>query len=197
MQKINHACFFPYFSIMHLSSGTMAEWSIARACKALKSSVQIRLVPPNKILIANSIGIFFSSFFMNTFTRTVVEPLTSKSKVKFFWDFKAELKKTLQEVEKVLIQRVEEEYTLDFVDVGNNDIRIRVRDEDLNSQKIVSAIFRFHHDDEKYGNVHIEILVSELSEKNQSQFLGKYLVTNRKKIVPDVVNMMLRGIRAK
>ena len=26
--------------------GTMAEWSIARACKALKSSVQIRLVPP-------------------------------------------------------------------------------------------------------------------------------------------------------
>ena len=46
MQKINQACFFPYFSIMHESDGTMAEWSIARACKALKSSVQIRLVPP-------------------------------------------------------------------------------------------------------------------------------------------------------
>ena len=39
-------CFSPYFFIMHKLHDTMAEWSIARACKALKPSVQIRLVSP-------------------------------------------------------------------------------------------------------------------------------------------------------
>lgn len=40
-------CFFIIFSIMRAPSGTMAEWSIARACKALQSSVRIWLVPPH------------------------------------------------------------------------------------------------------------------------------------------------------
>lgn len=40
-------CFFIIFSIMRAPSGTMAEWSIARACKALQSSVRIWLVPPS------------------------------------------------------------------------------------------------------------------------------------------------------
>ena len=132
---------------------------------------------------------------MNILKRSVVHPLTSKSKVKFFGDFKSELRITLLEIEKALKTRVESDSLLDWIEVGNHEISIRARHTVDDPQKIISAIFRYHHDDEKYGNVHIEIVVSELSEKNIVEFLGKYLVTNRKKIIPDVVQMMQRGLR--
>ena len=196
LQKINPACFFPYFSIMHLSYGTMAEWSIARACKALKSSVQIRLVPPKyPQLLSKYGGNFLSQFFMKTLSRIVAHPLATKSKVKFFGDFKFELEKTISELEQVLASHAKEDFILDWMEVGNHEISIRARETVDSPQKIISAIFRYHRDDEKYGNVHIEIVVSELSEKNIVEFLGKYLVTNRKKIIPDVVHMMQRGLR--
>jgi hypothetical protein len=167
-------------------------------CKGLQSSKVIGSNPigASKIYFDCQyfLAIFFTSFFMNTLSRTVVDPLSSKSKVKFFGDFKAELRKTLLLLEKELTIEIERDFTLDTFDVGTYDIKIRVRDESKGTQKIISAIFRFHHNDEKFGNVHIEVLVSELSEKNKSEFLGKYLVTNRKKIIPDVVAMVMRGI---
>lgn len=135
-----------------------------------------------------------SSF--DTLRRTAIVHSWPRTRVKFFWDFKKELEKTLLELEIALTKEISAHFTLDTLDVGNNDIKIRVRDESIASQKILSAIFRFHHDDEKYGNVHIEILVSEVSRKNQSLFLGKYLVTDRKNIIPDVSKAIMLGIRA-
>ena len=134
--------------------------------------------------------------YLDTLRRTAIVHSWPRTRVKFFGDFRAELKKTLLELEKKLTQDIAEHFSIDSCDVGNNDIKIRVRDESVGSQKILSAIFRFHHDDEKYGNVHIEILVSEVSRKNQSLFLGKYLVTDRKKILPDVSKAIILGIRA-
>ncbi len=133
---------------------------------------------------------------MKTLSRAVTHPLTTKSKVKFFGDFRAELTKTIAQVEKELTTQVEHDFILDWIEVGNHDLRIRTRDVLSGSQKIITVHFRYHHDDERYGNVYIEVQVSEHSEKNNSQFLGKYLVTNRKKIVPDVIDMMMRGIRS-
>ncbi len=169
-------------------------------CKGLQSS---------KIIGSNPIGaskipsiaikiwwqFFLSQFFMKTLSRIVAHPLATKSKVKFFGDFKLELEKTISELEQVLASHAKEDFILDWMEVGNHEISIRARETVDSPQKIISAIFRYHRDDEKYGNVHIEIVVSELSEKNIVEFLGKYLVTNRKKIIPDVVNMMHRGLR--
>lgn len=166
-------------------------------CKGLQSSKVIGSNPIGASNISpncyNLVAIFF--FFMNTLKCTMVHPLASKSKVKFFGDFKSELRTTLLEIEKLLKIRAENDFMLDWIEVGNHEISIRARDGEDGAKKIVSAIFRYHHDDEKYGNVHIEIVVSELSEKNISHFLGKYLVTNRKEITPNVVHTMLRGLR--
>lgn len=133
---------------------------------------------------------------LDTLRRTAIEHSWPRTRVKFFGDFRLELEKTLSELEKTLREEIPLHFTLDDIDVGNNDIKLRVRDESVWSEKIVSAIFRYHHDDAKYGNVHIEILASEVSQKNKSHFLGKYLVTNRKKIIPDVVKAVILGIRA-
>lgn len=133
---------------------------------------------------------------LDTLRRTAIEHSWPRTRVKFFRDFRLELEKTLNELEKTLKEEISLHFTLDDIEVGNHDIKIRVRDESVGSEKILSAIFRYHHDDEKYGNVHIEILVSEVSRKNQSLFLGKYLVTNRKKIIPDVSKAIMLGIRA-
>jgi hypothetical protein len=57
---------------------------------------------------------------------------------------------------------------------GNNNIKIWFRAGEYDAEKIVNIVFRYHHEDEWYGHVHIEAILSELSQKPKSTFLGKY-----------------------
>ncbi len=118
-----------------------------------------------------------------------------KSK-KFFRDFKVELQKTLLELETLLTLELWKLFTVNSIFLGNNDIKIRIRDESLWLDKIVSVIFRYHHDDEKYGNVHVEIVAYELSKKTKTHFLWRFLVTDRKNINKEVLGMLILAIRA-
>lgn len=126
-------------------------------------------------------------------TRWVKKSNISK---KFFLDFWEELTKTVTGLESAITEEIRKCFTLDSIISGSSDIKIRVRDESNGWEKIVSVILRYHHDDEKYGNVHIEILVSELSKKNKSYFLGKYLITDRKNIHTDVLKSLIMAIGA-
>jgi hypothetical protein len=57
------------------------------------------------------------------------------------------------------------------------------------------VILRYHHADEKYGNVHIEITLSGLSREKKVQFLGKFLVTDKKKIGTKIVEALTVGMK--
>ena len=130
-----------------------------------------------------------------TLTRTLIDPLTSKSKSKFFGDFRGELLGIISELEILLSTEIAIHFTLDSLITGANDIKIRVHEDSMGLEKIVTVIFRYHHDDEKYGNVHIEIMTYELSQRNKPRFLGKYFVMNRKKIIKNVCDEVIRSIR--
>ena len=135
--------------------------------------------------------------FTQIFHKTKSENTSAKTQVKFFWDFRKELEKTMTELEVILTAELEKLFTIDSIISGNNDIKIRIRDEAEWTEKRISAILRYHHDDEKYGNVHIEILVAELSERNKSLFLGKYLITDRKSIIKNILEASISAMRAR
>ena len=118
-----------------------------------------------------------------------------KSK-KFFWNFREELAKTLAELEILLTLELWEIFSVNSIFLGNNDIKIRIRDESEWIDKIVGVIFRYHHEDEKYGNVHIEVVASELSKKTKTHFLWRFLITDRKNINKEVLQTLILGIRA-
>jgi hypothetical protein len=127
--------------------------------------------------------------------RRVIPKIGVKSK-KFFWDFPLELSKTVTSLEIIITSELPKYFTVDSIIAGNNDIKIRVRDESNGWEKIISAILRYHHDDEKYGNVHIEIAANEKSKRNKSHFLGQFSVTDRKSIEKNVMKALILGIRA-
>ena len=135
--------------------------------------------------------------FTQIFHKTKSENTSAKTQVKFFWDFRKELEKTMTELEVILTAELEKLFTIDSIISGNNDIKIRIRDEVEWTERRISAILRYHHDDEKYGNVHIEILVAELSERNKSLFLGKYLITDRKSIIKNILEASISAMRAR
>ena len=132
---------------------------------------------------------------IDTIRRIIPKIGSSKSK-KFFLDFRQELAKTILGLESTIVEEISKLFTIDSIISGSSDIKIRVRDESNGWEKIVSVILRYHHDDAKYGNVHIEILASELSKKNKSHFLWKYLITDRKNIYTDVQKTLILAIRA-
>jgi hypothetical protein len=138
------------------------------------------------------------TFFQTTtdISRSTRSEARAKISKKFFWDFRVELQKTLDILEETLQSEIPRDFVLDSIIAGHNELKIRIADEEKGLYRLVSVILRYHHDDEKYGNVHIEIIASEVSTKTKNQFLGKYLITDQKSIKKDVLQAVLRHIRA-
>ena len=130
-----------------------------------------------------------------TFRRTAQDHTSTKSQTKFFWDFRVELEKRIAELETSLPTTLSEYFTVDSIHAGASDLKVRLTDRD-ESDIILMIIFRYHHADEKYGNVHIEITLSGLSREKKVQFLGKFLVTDKKKIGTKIVEALTVGMKA-
>lgn len=87
-------------------------------------------------------------------------------------------------------------FTVDSIHAGTTDLKVRLTDHRDASDIILMVIFRYHHADEKYGNVHIEITLSGLSREKKVEFLGKFLVTDKKKIGTKIVEALTLGMKA-
>lgn len=57
------------------------------------------------------------------------------------------------------------------IETGRNGIKLRIYDDDGDLHMMNHYVFRYHHDDEWYGNIHIEIVTSEFSEESSTSFL--------------------------
>ncbi len=102
------------------------------------------------------------------------------SKVMFQWKFKEELAKTIDIVSDVFEKKIPEIAILHSLDTSANSIKIRVEYE--GEDKLIHSIFRYSHNDEKFGHIHIEITLSSHSEKTKSHFMGKFSVIDHKGI---------------
>jgi hypothetical protein len=119
---------------------------------------------------------------LQVFHRTETEKKTKGSTVRFKWDFKKELQKLILLLESSVPSVLAEFYIVDDMVVGNNNLKIWIRNDEYAIEKIINCVFRYHHDDEWFGNIHIELVATELSQKPKSRFLGKFNLAEKQKI---------------
>ena len=108
---------------------------------------------------------------MNTRILRLQDPdrKTIRSKIMFSGNFKQALHEAIEAIESYIEEDLGTVFPELSVIASNSGIKIRLRDEYGNVLGIVSCIFRFHHDEMKYGNVFIDIGVQSLSEKSSLQ----------------------------
>lgn len=100
-----------------------------------------------------------------TFTWTKPERQTSRSKVMFNGDYKEELQKTVDAMEELIETELPKHVQVDSVISGRNEIKIRINDEEKGITRRINCIFRYHHDEMRFGNIRIELNIHELSRE--------------------------------
>ncbi len=60
---------------------------------------------------------------------------------------------------------------------------------------MINCIFRYHHDDEKFGNVNIELVASEVSKKSRLHFVGKFQILDHRTIEERVLRDIITSIQ--
>jgi hypothetical protein len=127
----------------------------------------------------------------STIRKIAWETKKSGSKVMFNGDFKKELQKTIDVLGEYIEKNLSTDFEIDSVIWWRNSLKIRVNDAEHNVNKMIHCIFRYHHDEEKFGYVNIEIVASEHSKETKLHFVGRFGVLERdtinKNILEDVI----------
>ena len=126
---------------------------------------------------------------MQADTKKLQKQLTASvgSKVRFQWKFKDELEKTLEMVAGELEKSFPDTWTLSDLTLWNNNIKLKITENMSGHDMMINCIFRYSRDDEKFGNIHIELAVSEISQKTKVHFMWKYNVIDHKNIIKNIV----------
>jgi len=122
------------------------------------------------------------------------ESKTIRSKVKFVWVFKDELKQTLDILEQKIEKEVQKHFKIWYITLWNNYIKLKINDEEKKIVRIINCVFRYDRSDEKYWNVDIEFESTELSKKPHFHYVWKYNILDREKIIEKVLNDLIASI---
>ncbi len=117
-----------------------------------------------------------------------------KSKLWFVWDFKKEIKNTIEILWDFLDKNLENSYDLDFVETWTRSIKIKVNDEDKFIFKTINIIFDYTSVDEKYWNSRIELTFNEISKKPIYKLVWKYNILKKDDINKDVLKYVIKWI---
>ncbi len=113
----------------------------------------------------------------------------------FNGDFKAELQKTIDILEEFMEKNLREYFDVDSILGWRNNLKIRVNDRERNIEKMINCIFRYHHNEEKFGYVNIELVSYELSQKPKLHFVGRFGVLERDKINKSILEDIIICIK--
>lgn len=124
----------------------------------------------------------FFSMQSNTVKYIKPERQWARSTVRFNGDYRAELQKTIDILELYFESELPKHFAIDSVIAGWYEIKIRVNDEAKDIRRVVNCIFRYHHDEQKFGNINIELGSYELSKKTMVHFVGTFSIVDRERI---------------
>ncbi|MBP9780143.1 hypothetical protein KBD33_06015 [Candidatus Gracilibacteria bacterium] len=131
----------------------------------------------------------------STIRKIAGETKKSGSKIMFQGDFKKELQKTIDILGEYIEKNLCDSFEIDSVIGGRNSLKIRINDAEHNVNKMINCIFRYHHDEEKFGHVNIEIVASEHSKETKLHFVGRFGVLERDKINKSVFDDVLTSLK--
>ncbi|NDK19263.1 hypothetical protein GW819_00290 [Candidatus Gracilibacteria bacterium] len=114
-----------------------------------------------------------------------------RSTVMFQGKYKEELQKTMDIVEKAIEDESGKHFIVDSILGGNNNLKVRIDDQEQGVERIVNCMFRHHHTDERYGNIKIELVTTGLKIKSKLHIVGKFHILDRdvikEKILKDIL----------
>ena len=123
------------------------------------------------------------------------EKQSSRSTVRFQWDFRVELQKTIDLLEIYFEEELPKYFVVDSVLAGGNEIKIRINDDEQNIRRVVNCIFRYHHDEQKFGNINIGLASYETSKKAMVYFVGTFSIIDRERIKKILLKDVISCIR--
>ncbi|MDD2916964.1 MAG: hypothetical protein PHH70_03935 [Candidatus Gracilibacteria bacterium] len=118
-----------------------------------------------------------------------------RSTVMFQGKYKEELQKTMDMVEKAIEDESGKHYIVDSILGGNNNLKVRIDDQEQGVERIVNCMFRHHHTDERYGNIHIDLVTTGLGIKSTLHNVGKFSVLDRETIKKRVLKDILLCVK--
>ena len=93
-------------------------------------------------------------------------------------------------VENAIENDLAEYFTVDSILGGNNNLKVRIDDQELGFERIINCMFRHHHTDERYGNVHIDLVTTGLGIQTKKRTIGKFGILDRETIK----NVILKNV---
>jgi len=118
----------------------------------------------------------------------------AKSKIKFCWDYKNELKILVNLITKKFEESDKDKKIIKFIETSNNWVKIKIDDKDRKITRIIECIIRHDNNDEKYGNCHIELVIKELSKKARLYYVGKFQIQDHNNIVKKIIKDLYLSI---
>jgi hypothetical protein len=87
-------------------------------------------------------------------------------------------------IEKQLVKKL----CITSLSVSNYSIKIWVDDEERFISRIVNCVFRYDATNKRFGYCNIELNSTEVSKKPRLQFIGKFGILEREKIITAVLS---------
>ena len=98
-------------------------------------------------------------------------------------------------VENAIENNLTEYFTVDSILGGNNNLKVRIDDHEQGFERIVNCMFRHHHTDERYGNVHIDLVTTGLGIQTKKRTIGKFGILDRETIKESILKNLVDCVK--
>ncbi|MFZ4462109.1 MAG: hypothetical protein ACOYN2_06570 [Patescibacteria group bacterium] len=77
---------------------------------------------------------------------------------------------------------------------GNNNIRLRITETEMGEQIIVNCVFWYHHNDQRYGLINIDLVTTGYKQKTKTHFVGTFGILDHENIKTRVCNDLITSV---
>ena len=98
-------------------------------------------------------------------------------------------------VEASIENDLTEYFSVDSILGGNNNLKVRIDDQEQGFERIVNCMFRHHHTDERYGNINIDLVTTGLGIETKKRLLGKFDILDREVIKESILKNLVDCVK--
>ena len=123
-----------------------------------------------------------------------IDRLNIKSRVQYQWNFRDDVEKLVESLEPLVAEQVIKNYGVEYTEYSNHSMRIKIKDKNMMIEKLISCNFTYKPNDEKFGYIIPEFVVTEKGQKTKNYDMKKHKLENTKTILDDVMESLLEII---
>ena len=123
-----------------------------------------------------------------------IDRLNIKSKVQYQGNFRKDLETLVESFEPLVAKQVIQNYWVEYTEYSNHSMRVKIKDKNMMIEKLIGCNFTYKPNDEKFGYVTPEFVVTEKGQKTKNYIMKKHKLENGKAILDDVMESLLEII---